>query len=207
MHVPRNTPPKQPRSVNRSWAFCQHMGAASSRAGGRSYAAVEKAAGSAAAKPGLEAAPSRVALDAARAEDQRYKRQNPTLAEEEQLEAQDEGLGTLLDQLGGSIRGTQVDILPKQVLSQGRATTSAAAGADDSSRRLPPVAMAQLFELQAEAAGRRPDVAHLIRRYDVDQQLIDRVLSTCCRPTIVEASGSKGVSAFAQWPEWFKQRQ
>lgn len=42
------------------------MGAASSRAGARSYAALEKAAGSAAAKPGLEAAPSRVALDAAR---------------------------------------------------------------------------------------------------------------------------------------------
>jgi hypothetical protein len=49
------------------------------------------------------------------AEEQRYQRQNPTLAEEEQLEARDEGLGTLLDQLGGSIKGTQVDILPKQV--------------------------------------------------------------------------------------------
>jgi hypothetical protein len=58
-----------------------------------------------------------------------------------------------------------------QVLSQGRATTAAAAaaaGVDDSSRRLPPVAMAQLFELQAEAAGRRPDVAHLIRRWVAD---------------------------------------
>jgi hypothetical protein len=50
------------------------------------------------------------------AEEQRYKRQSPTLAEEEQLEARDEGLGTLLDRLGGSIRGTQVDILPKQVI-------------------------------------------------------------------------------------------
>jgi hypothetical protein len=52
---------------------------------------------------------------ASAAEEQRYKRQSPTLAEEEQLEARDEGLGTLLDQLGGAIRGTQVDILPKQV--------------------------------------------------------------------------------------------
>jgi hypothetical protein len=40
-----------------------------------------------------------------------------TIEEEEQLEARDESLGTMLDKLGGAIHGTSLNIMPTEVSS------------------------------------------------------------------------------------------
>jgi hypothetical protein len=40
-----------------------------------------------------------------------------TLEEEEQQEARDESLGTMLDKLGGAIQGTSLNIMPTEVSS------------------------------------------------------------------------------------------
>lgn len=94
------------------------MGQGTSRAASataRSYQAVEATAAAAHSVPA--AAGSAVASDAQRAAAAAAAalRTTPTLAEEEELEAQDEQLGSLLDRLGGSVHGRAVAIGPNEV--------------------------------------------------------------------------------------------
>lgn len=43
-------------------------------------------------------------------------------------------------------------------------------------------------------------------RYNVDPQLVARVLSIVCLPDIVEGAAPGGVTAFAEYPPWFQRR-
>eukprot|EP00878_Enallax_costatus_P013086 GHUV01013674.1.p1 GENE.GHUV01013674.1~~GHUV01013674.1.p1 ORF type:complete len:190 (+),score=41.29 GHUV01013674.1:46-570(+) len=172
------------------------MGQSASTAG-RSYKAAESA--SKAASSALNNLPSTgaVAVDAQRAA-ALTKRQVLSLEEEEQFERKDQGLGTLLDQLGGTIHGKQVNIGPHQRLP---APTSAV-----SSGRLPHSALMELLELQKQAAGGPVDASAIISKYNTDPKLIQQVLSQVCLPDIVTAQGSAGVQAFGEWPDWFQRR-
>jgi hypothetical protein len=44
-------------------------------------------------------------------------------------------------------------------------------------------------------------------RYKADPALVQQVLSVVCLPELVEAKGSAGVEAFAEWPAWFTRRR
>eukprot|EP00882_Tetradesmus_deserticola_P006294 GHRQ01006623.1.p1 GENE.GHRQ01006623.1~~GHRQ01006623.1.p1 ORF type:complete len:169 (+),score=67.25 GHRQ01006623.1:88-594(+) len=168
------------------------MGQAASAA--RSYKAAE-AAGKAAAATAQHA--GAVTADAQRAA-QHAQRAVLSIEEEEQQEARDESLGTLLDKLGGAVQGTSLNIMPTERLAS--ATPS-------STGRLPPPALQELLLLQSRAAGGPVEASHIISKYKADPALVQQVLSVVCLPELVEAQGSAGVEAFAEYPAWFSRRR
>ncbi|WIA18121.1 hypothetical protein OEZ85_009599 [Tetradesmus obliquus] len=169
------------------------MGQAASA--GRSYKAAEAAGKAAAAAVTQDL--GAVAADAQRAA-QHAQRKVLTLEEEEQHEARDESLGSMLDKLGGAIHGTSLNIMPTERLAQ---ATPSSAG------RLPPHALQELLQLQSQAAGGPIDASHIINKYKADPQLVQAVLSVVCLPEVVEAQGSAGIEAFAEHPVWFGRRR
>jgi hypothetical protein len=50
-------------------------------------------------------------------------------------------------------------------------------------------------------------VVRAVFRYKADPALVQQVLSVVCLPELVEAKGSAGVEAFAEWPAWFSRRR
>lgn len=175
------------------------MGSAGSKAAGRSYKAVQAGAqASAIAEHQLSGS---VAVDAARAAKQAH-RPSLTLEQEEQLESKDQALGSLLDQLGGAIKGKALQITPSQEqLNQQHVAVLA-----DTRGRLPSDALKELLRLQAQANGGQLQAEHLLQKYKVDPQLVTQALSHVCLPELVEAEGPGGVKAFAEWPPWFQRR-
>eukprot|EP00775_Hariotina_reticulata_P005360 gene5362-5595_t len=128
------------------------------------------------------------------------KRPVLTLEEEEQLESKDQSMGQLLDKLGAAIHGRHINIMPK------KEDLPATPSQTSSTGRLPPHALAELLNLQKQAAGGPVDAGHLILKYQVDPALISRVLRVVCAPELLQAQGSAGVQAFAGYPDWFQRR-
>jgi len=127
------------------------------------------------------------------------------------MEAKNAELGSFLEKIGGAIHSQSVNIYPDKV-----APGSSGPAMDLSAGRLPPHALKELFELQQAAAGKPPDVGHLIQKYNVPQERVSQVLSTYCLPVRVENPGNSTYSDFddpfgveklsgiAGWPKWFK---
>lgn len=113
---------------------------------------------------------------------QHVQRPSLTLEQEEELEGKDAALGSLLDRLGGSIHGKALHITPSKVTAacaltddgrnahvfhtptpqclpcpwvaaQEQLQAQQVPQVSDSSGRLPPDALRQLLELQAQASG------------------------------------------------------
>lgn len=112
---------------------------------------------------------------------QHVQRPSLTLEQEEELERKDAALGSLLDRLGGSIHGKALHITPSKVpaacaltddgrnahvfhttpqclpcpwvAAQEQLQAQQVPQMSDSSGRLPPDALRQLLELQAQASG------------------------------------------------------